>query len=112
MARTKAMTTHAKELAKSFTPQQLKKLADALAQEAEKPRLDRKEVTRLHREIRGAYVRMKMSEASLSKMLAGIGRTQEQIENELAAIQREAVKDAAAAENKPVRPRGRPRKTI
>lgn len=112
MARTKAMSTYAKEFAKSHTPEQLKKLADALVQEAEKPRLDRKEVTRLQREIRGAYVRMKMAEASLSKMLAGVGRPQEQIENELAAIQQEAVKDAAAAANKPVRPRGRPRKTV
>ena len=111
MPRTKALTTHAREIAKNFSPDQLRQLAEALQQEATKPRLDRKELTRLHREFRNGFVRSNQAEFTLVKLLEATGRTASQIESELESLRKEAQKDWQAVAGKPIRRRGRPPKS-
>jgi hypothetical protein len=109
MARTKAMSTRARELATDLTPDQLKQLAELLSQEAEKPRIDKKEYSRIRRELRSAYVKSAVSEERLSVLLAEAGKTNDEINAEISTLRREAEKDRISGAG--TRKRGRPRKS-
>jgi hypothetical protein len=105
MPRTKAMTTRARELAKVLSPEQMKQLADLLAGEAEKPRVDRRQVARLERDFLIAHARARLLEEKLAIAHAAYGVPNIDVEAAIAKLKADAEKRKATLAAKPRAPR-------
>lgn len=108
MPRTKAMSTRARELAKVLSPEQMKQLAELLATEAEKPRVDKRQISRLEREFKTAHAKSKVLEEKIQAIHEAYGKGREQIEAEIARLREEAEKHKTTLAERPRR--GRPPK--
>ncbi len=97
MPRTKAMSTIAKELAKSYRPDQLIELSDLVKQEAAKPRLDKRVYSRMQREVKAAYVKKYQAEENLTVFLAEAGKSNDEINAEIETLKRDAEREAVSA---------------
>lgn len=98
MPRTKAMATVARELSKAHQPDQLRQLIELLTEEAEKPRVDKRQYGRLQREIQTAYIQLTNAEEELSGVLTNAGKTTEEINSEINDLRREAERKRVAGE--------------
>ncbi len=107
MPRTKAMSTVAKELAKNFAPDQLRQLAEHVLQEAEKPRMDKRVLGRLQRVVKAAYVKQYQAEESLTVFLSEAGKSNDEINDEIQQLRREAEREAVSAPAAKASGRGR-----
>lgn len=112
MARTKALTTVARELAKTYRPEQLEELSELVRQEAAKPRLDKRVYGRMQRQVRAAHAKKYQAEESLTMLLTEAGKTNDEITEEIENLRREGERDAVAPPApKGTGRRGRPPKT-
>lgn len=111
MARTKAMSTRARELAKELNAEQIRQLAEFLKEEAEKPQLDKKQYNKIKREYKSAYTRLTNTEEALSTLLAQAGKDNSEINAEINDLRHEAERSRLSPDGTPKR-RGRPRKIV
>lgn len=90
MARTKAMTTRARELSKVLSPEQMRQLAEILAAEASKPHIDRRELNAAKRHYSTLCAHIAEAEQKLTAMLTDLGMTTGEITDELNGMRQEA----------------------
>jgi Glu-tRNA(Gln) amidotransferase subunit E-like FAD-binding protein len=91
------MSTVARELAKAYAPDQLKQLAELVKEEADKPRVDKRQLTRLQKDVKAAYVRQYQTEERLTALLSEAGKTNDEINEEINSLRREAEREAVSA---------------
>lgn len=94
MPRKKSMTTVARELAKTYSPEQLRKLSEEVLMEAAKPRVDKRILGRLHRAVKAAYIKQFHAEEELTAYLSEAGKTNDEINQEVDMLRRDAERDA------------------
>lgn len=97
MPRRKAVTTYARELAKSLTPDQLRELSSHILEAAEKPHLDKKEHQKAQKALKNAHTRVQAAEERLTELLAEAGHTNAEINAEIQDLKGKAEKERLAA---------------
>jgi phage host-nuclease inhibitor protein Gam len=102
------MSTRARELAKVLSAEQMKQLAELLALEADKPRVDKRQISRLEREFKTAYAKTRVLEEKIQAIHEAYGRSAEQIQAEIAKLRDDAEKHKTTLAERPRR--GRPPK--
>jgi hypothetical protein len=90
MARGKAITTHARELSKILTPEQMRELSQHLITEADKPRLDKKVYAKARRDVQAAFIKLQTVEERLTELLTDAGKSNSEINEEIKDLQRTA----------------------
>lgn len=96
MPRRKAVTTYARELAKSLTPDQLRELSAHILEAAEKPQLDKKAHAKAQKAIKTAHNRLQTAEENLASLLAEAGHTNAEINEEIRTLKLQADKERMA----------------
>jgi hypothetical protein len=96
MPRGKAVTTYARELAKTLSADQLRELSGHLLEQAEKPQLDKKAHTKARKAVKTAFAKLQTAEETLTGILADAGRSNAEINDEIRDLRQSADRERIA----------------
>jgi hypothetical protein len=97
MPRGKAVTTYARELAKTLSADQLRALSGHLLEHADKPQLDKKAHDKARKAVKTASAKLQNAEETLTVLLADAGRSNSEINEEIRDLRQSADRERVAA---------------